>query len=176
MTSSHNKHVHAFASVVSDSLRPNRLQPARVLCPWGFSRQEYWGGLPFPSPEDLPDPGIKPASLMSPALAGRFFTTHTTWDTECLLSTVLGSRRWTKQTWPSLTEVTVFVLYFAPEVLTASFRHILSLWFLVFWVSFQHDTLPSSLTTRLAPQAGWAGSTCSQILPTWDISWIANLS
>ena len=41
----------------------------------GFSRQEYWSGLPFPSPADLPDPGIKPTSLMSPALAGRFFTT-----------------------------------------------------------------------------------------------------
>ena len=37
-----------------------------------FSRQEYWSGLPFPSPGDLSDPGIKPAS---PALAGRFFTT-----------------------------------------------------------------------------------------------------
>ena len=37
----------------------------------GFSRQEYWSGLPFPSPVDLPDPMIK---LMSPALASRFFT------------------------------------------------------------------------------------------------------
>ena len=40
-----------------------------------FSRQEYWCGLPFPTPGDLPDPGIEPASLVSPALAGRFFTT-----------------------------------------------------------------------------------------------------
>ena len=40
------------------------------LCSWGFSRQEYQRGFPFPSPGDLPDPGIKPASLMSPALAG----------------------------------------------------------------------------------------------------------
>ena len=39
----------------------------------GFSRQEYWSQLPFPSPEDLPDPRIKP---MSPALAGSFFTTE----------------------------------------------------------------------------------------------------
>ena len=39
----------------------------------GFPRQEYWSGLPFPSPEDLPDPRIKP---VSPALAGRFFTTE----------------------------------------------------------------------------------------------------
>ena len=47
----------------------------------GFPRQEYWSGLPFPSPEDLPDPGIEPTSLESPALAGGFFTTSATWDT-----------------------------------------------------------------------------------------------
>ena len=41
----------------------------------GFPRQEYWSGLPFPSPGDLPNPRIEPASLVSPALAGRFFTT-----------------------------------------------------------------------------------------------------
>jgi len=41
----------------------------------GFSRQEYWSELPFPPPGHLPDPGIKPVSLVSPALAGRFFTT-----------------------------------------------------------------------------------------------------
>ena len=40
----------------------------------GFSRQEYWSGLTFPSPGDLPDPGVKLASLASPALAGGFFT------------------------------------------------------------------------------------------------------
>ena len=47
-------------SVVSDSLRPYGLQPTRLLCPWGFSRQEYWSGLPCPPPGDLPNPGIKP--------------------------------------------------------------------------------------------------------------------
>ena len=41
----------------------------------GFPRQEYWGYFPFPSPGDLPYPGIEPLSLMSPALAGRFSTT-----------------------------------------------------------------------------------------------------
>ena len=41
----------------------------------GFSRQEYWNKLPFPTPGDLPDPGIEPAPLESPALAGGFFTT-----------------------------------------------------------------------------------------------------
>ena len=39
----------------------------------GFQRQEYWSGLPFPSPGDLPDPGIEPTS---PALVGEFFTTE----------------------------------------------------------------------------------------------------
>ena len=46
----------------------------------GFSRQESWGGLPCPPPGDLPDPGIEPTSLMSPALTGGFFTPGTTWD------------------------------------------------------------------------------------------------
>ena len=46
----------------------------------GFSRQEYWSGLPCPPPGDLPDPGIEPTSLTSPALAGRFFTTSSTWE------------------------------------------------------------------------------------------------
>ena len=49
-------------SVVSDSLRPHGLQLARLLCPWGFSRQEYWSGLPCPPPGDLPNPGIEPRS------------------------------------------------------------------------------------------------------------------
>ena len=40
-----------------------------------FSRQEYWSGFPFPPPVNLLNPGIKPTSLVSPALAGRFFTT-----------------------------------------------------------------------------------------------------
>ena len=44
----------------------------------GFSRQEYWNGLPCPPLGNLPDPGIKPVSLMSPALADRFLTTNAT--------------------------------------------------------------------------------------------------
>ena len=45
------------------------------LC-MGFSRQEYWSGLPFPPPGDLPDLEIEPTSLTFPALAGGFFTTE----------------------------------------------------------------------------------------------------
>ena len=40
----------------------------------GFPRQEYWSGLPFPALWDLPNPGIEPPSLVSPALAGEVFT------------------------------------------------------------------------------------------------------
>ena len=56
---------------MSDSLRPHGALQAPLST--GFSRQEYWSGLPFPSPGDLPDPGMEPGS---PAVAGRFFTTE----------------------------------------------------------------------------------------------------
>ena len=52
-----------------------------------FSRQEYWSRYPCPPPGDLPDPGIKPVSLTSPALASGFFTTSATWEA-CLLYSV----------------------------------------------------------------------------------------
>ena len=47
----------------------------------GFSKEEYWIGLPCPPPGDLPNPGIKSTSLMFSALAGGFFTTSPTWET-----------------------------------------------------------------------------------------------
>ena len=49
-------------SVASDSLLPHGLKFARLLCPCGFSRQEYWSGFPCPSPQDLPHPGTEPRS------------------------------------------------------------------------------------------------------------------
>ena len=48
----------------------------------GFSRQEYWSGLPCPPPGALPDSGIGPTSLMSPALVGRFFINSITWEAQ----------------------------------------------------------------------------------------------
>ena len=48
----------------------------------GFPRQEYWSGLAFPLPGDLPDPGMKPAFLGSPIVGGRFLTTSTPWGVE----------------------------------------------------------------------------------------------
>ena len=62
-------HGCSVSLVVSYSLQPHVLQPARLLYPWAFSRQEPWSGLPCPPPGALPDPGIGLISLVSPALA-----------------------------------------------------------------------------------------------------------
>ena len=56
----------------------------------GFSRQEYWSGLPCPPPRDLPDSGVEPTSLVSPSLAGGLFTTSAPW--EAPLETTYGNR------------------------------------------------------------------------------------
>ena len=52
----------------------------------GFSRQEYWNGLPFPPPEDLPNPGTEPSS---PALAGGFFTAEPPGKPKCSIKAVI---------------------------------------------------------------------------------------
>ena len=77
--------LHEVASVVSDSFGAYGPQPTRLLCPWDSPGKNTGVMLPFPSPGDLPNPGITPASLKSPALAGGFFTTSATWDL-CLSS------------------------------------------------------------------------------------------
>ena len=56
------------------------IQPAGLLCPCGFCRQEYWSALAMPSSRVLPCPGVKSTSLVSPALAGRFFTLRAIWE------------------------------------------------------------------------------------------------
>ena len=63
---------------MSDSLRTPQTVALQALLSMGFSRQEDLSGLPCPPPGDLPDPEIKPKSLMSPA--GGFLTTSTTWE------------------------------------------------------------------------------------------------
>ena len=89
-------HVIRFASVIQFSKHPPVYSSSGCACvlsrvplfaiPWtiphqaplsmGFSRQEFWSGLLFPSPGSFPDPGIKPMSPESPTLAGGFFTTE----------------------------------------------------------------------------------------------------
>ena len=55
----------------------------------GFFRQQYWSGLPFPSPGDLLNPGIKPMSLTPPAMASQFFTITVTWGAHITTMCVL---------------------------------------------------------------------------------------
>ena len=72
----------AIHSVMSNSLWPHGLYHSRLLCLWGFSRQEYWSGLPGPPPGDLPNTEIEPSSS---ALAGKFFTICATRETYLIL-------------------------------------------------------------------------------------------
>ena len=72
MHGKHFSHVQVFAT-------PGTIADQAPLST-GFSRQEYWSGSPCPPKWDLPNLGTKPASLMSPALAGGFFTTRATWE------------------------------------------------------------------------------------------------
>ena len=74
--------VHPFAT-------PWAVAPQAPLS-MGFSRQEDWSGLPFPPPGDLPSPGTEPMSLTSPALAGGFFTTSATWESQVAPSAIAG--------------------------------------------------------------------------------------
>ena len=67
---SHFSHVRLFAILWTIT--------CQVSLSMGFSRQEYWSGLPFPSPWGLPKPGIEPVSHIS--CIDRFFTTRTTWE------------------------------------------------------------------------------------------------
>ena len=74
---SHFSHVWLFVTLWTVS--------PQVPLSMGFSRQEYWNGLPLPPPGDLLEPGIEPTSPVSPALAGRFFTTSATcWKPVCM--------------------------------------------------------------------------------------------
>ena len=57
------------------TLQPHGLYSTMLLCPWDFSGKEYRNGLPLSTPGHLPNSGIKLTSLVSPALAGRLFTT-----------------------------------------------------------------------------------------------------
>ena len=59
----------------------------------GFSRQDYWTGLPCPSSENLPNPGIKPTSFLSPVLVGGFLTTSTTCEAQANLNTIQISQQ-----------------------------------------------------------------------------------
>ena len=72
----HAKSLHLYLTVCN----PMNHRALQAPLSMGFSRQEFLSELPFPTPGNLPDPGIEPVPLMSPALAGGFFTTSDTWE------------------------------------------------------------------------------------------------
>ena len=88
----HNGHPSCCDCPAALKLKVKSLNPVWLFAtPWtvachiplsvGFSRQEYWSGLPFPSPRDLPNPGIEPRS---PSTPGRLFTVWATREAHCL--------------------------------------------------------------------------------------------
>ena len=107
------------------------------------SRQAYWNGLPCPLPADLPDSGIEPVSLMSPASADGFFTTSTTWEAHLVIQP-LGIALWPPWTRPG-----------APGVIT---DHSL------------HTGLGCKHQSGLRCASHGQGYTSSPILPTFYLS------
>ena len=91
----------------------------------GFSRQEYWSGLPFPSPGDLHHPGIKSTSLMPPLWQLVFFTTSTTWEAHF-------SRYCTVKLKTILLFVFVFVYYLCEKYYTPITLQYSTIWLVVF--------------------------------------------
>ena len=92
---SHFSRVGFFVTLWTESLQP--------LLSMGSSRQEYRSGLLCPPPGNLPDQGIELESLMSPALAGRFFTTRFTWEAwECPLILLCSLKPQTESLWNTL--------------------------------------------------------------------------
>ena len=73
-------HAKSLQSCPFDSLQHYGLQPTRLLCPWDSPGKNTGLGCHALLQGNLPNPGIKPASLTSPALAGGFFTTSATWE------------------------------------------------------------------------------------------------
>ena len=128
-------HVVLSRSVISDSLQPHGLQPARLFSPWGFSKQKYWSGLPCPPLGDLLHPGIEPRSLsfqadssqMEPSgkpkntfargsswprnqtrvscFAGRFFTSWVTSDCSRNVYLIYSSNPRKAQSWKSVPNI-----------------------------------------------------------------------
>ena len=92
---------------MSDSLRPRGLWPTRLPCPWDSPSKNT--GVSCPLQWDLPDSGIKPWSLASPALAGRFFTTSASWEVPfwmmcvcvCVSHSVVSDSLWPYGLWPT---------------------------------------------------------------------------
>ena len=105
-----------------DNLQPYGLYVAcQAPLSMGFSMQEYWSGLPCPPPRDLPNLRIKPESRMSPALAGRFFTTSATWEAQTIQKIIVKRKK--KQNKTNKTKNIYIYIYTFPFHLVCLFFH-----------------------------------------------------
>ena len=174
---------------MSDSVWPPWTAAGQTPLFMGFSRQEYWSGVPLPSPEDLPDPGIEPMSLMSPALAGGFFRcvcwdtlkqsqarvlVQVTWFTSrCLYSTPTDSEVLLCTLSPWIPKVTIWTFTFLFLVCLALRRLLLLLFQLLSHVqlfancSMPGFPVPHSLPEFAQVHVHWTGDT---IQPSHSLS------
>ena len=142
----------------------------------GFSRQEYWSGLPFPSLGNFPDPGIKPMSPASPTLAGKFFTTETprkSSSLECYCCSVAKSCLTLFNQWIAGSQASLFLTvsqsllrFMSIESVRLSNHHIVC-----------HPLLPPSIfpsirifSSESAPCIRWPKCWCSSISPSSEYS------
>ena len=125
----------------------------------GFSRQEYWNGLPCSPPGDLPNPGIKPASLTSPALTDGFLTPSATWEV-LLYSWVLFFLNLHSTYYQCITEDLTFQgMYSCPSIST--------------WQWFQTLQIPKSAAAPVPYTKWWIQSPlCIHRFGVWWIGWI----
>ena len=116
-------HVRLFATLWSAA----RQSPLSM----GFSRQEYWTGLPRPPPGDLPDPGTELTSLKSLALAGKFFTTTATWQAQSFMAHAKQMRTLSclSETGQSIHRCWCRKIKTSPELVTQIiFQNVINMW------------------------------------------------
>ena len=106
----------------------------------GFSRQKHWSGLPFPSPGDRRIPRIEPASLMSPALAGRFFTTSATWEAYSLPTMKTANQSHFMTFWNHFRPSWDIALISPESLITWIINHFIPCWYTCGIISFNIRT------------------------------------
>ena len=124
---------------MSNSLWQHGLQPARLLCPWGFSRQEYWSGLPCPLPGDLPKPGMK---LRSPALQAAVWATREVhmylYNHVCIYPLAC---------WSEAMSLDLYILYWYNPVVTVLVQLLSHVWlFVTPWTTVCQVSLSSTIS------------------------------